>query len=63
MQESVVFIIFQVFYPINYVRNVAIRETKTPFYVMVDVDFAAQSTLYQSIISHIKQLKAKEKKV
>ena len=63
MQESSVFIIFQVFYPINYVRNVAIRETKTPFYVMVDVDFAAQSTLYQSIISHIKQLKAKEKKV
>ena len=63
MQESVVFIIFQVFYPINYVRNVAIRETKTSFYVMVDVDFAAQSTLYQSIISHIKQLKAKEKKV
>ncbi|KAK2157559.1 hypothetical protein LSH36_189g06082 [Paralvinella palmiformis] len=52
-----------VFYPINYVRNVAIRETKTPFYVMIDVDFAAQPTLYQDIIRYIRKLKPNEKKV
>ncbi|KAK2143117.1 hypothetical protein LSH36_875g00012 [Paralvinella palmiformis] len=51
------------FYPINYARNVAIRETKTPFYVMIDVDFAAQPSLYQNIMSYIKQLKPNEKKV
>ena len=56
-------IIFQVLYPINYVRNVAIRATKTPFYIMIDVDFAAQPSLYPSILSYVRQLKHNEKKV
>ena len=55
--------LFQKYYPINYVRNVAIREVTTPYYVMVDVDFAAQPSLFDSIQQNIKSLKAHQKKV
>ncbi|KAK2164083.1 hypothetical protein LSH36_69g07017 [Paralvinella palmiformis] len=53
----------QVFYPINYMRNVAIRETNTPFHIMIDVDFVIQPTLFDSISSYVKNLQFDEKKV
>ena len=44
-------------------RNVAIRETNTPFHIMIDVDFVIQPTLFDSISSYVKNLQFDEKKV
>ena len=44
-------LIFQKFYPINYLRNVAVNESQTPYLLFVDVDLVVNKGLY-SMLKH-----------
>ena len=37
----------QQFYPVNYLRNVALRQVNTPFVFLSDIDFLSMYNLYE----------------
>ena len=40
----------QMYYPVNYLRNVALREVMTPYVFLADVDFLPMKGLYSSLL-------------
>ena len=38
---------FQQFYPVNYLRNVALRQVNTPYVFLSDIDFLPMYGLYE----------------
>ncbi|XP_057340323.1 xylosyl- and glucuronyltransferase LARGE1-like [Microplitis mediator] len=44
------------FYPINYLRNVAISQISTPYIFQLDIDFLPPVNLYEKLISYIYKL-------
>jgi hypothetical protein len=51
----VLFFIFQKFYPINYLRNIAVKEARTPYLLFVDVDLVVNYGIYTMLKQYIKQ--------
>ncbi len=45
--------IFQEFYPVNFLRNVGLNNTKTDYVLLSDVDFIPLSNLYNYTIQLI----------
>lgn len=43
-----------VLYPINKLRNLAIKQVKTRYYMLIDVDFLPSSTLYHNLHTSLK---------
>jgi glycosyltransferase-like protein LARGE len=41
------FLLFQQYYPVNYLRNVALGQVTTPFVFLSDVDFLPMHGLYE----------------
>ena len=42
--------LFQEFYPVNRLRNVALRNTQAKYVFMIDADFLPNSDLYDNIL-------------
>ncbi len=40
-------LLFQQFYPVNYLRNVALRQVNTPYVFLSDIDFLPMYNLYE----------------
>ena len=51
---SLLILSFQKFYPINYLRNVAMKEVQTSHLVFVDVDLVVNKGLYDMLKRYIK---------
>lgn len=43
---QVLLFVLQQFYPVNYLRNVALRQVNTPYVFMLDIDFLPMFDLY-----------------
>ncbi|XP_063992577.1 xylosyl- and glucuronyltransferase LARGE2s-like isoform X2 [Diachasmimorpha longicaudata] len=44
------------YYPVNYLRNIAISQVSTPYIFQIDVDFLPQVDLYENLMSYIVKL-------
>lgn len=47
---------FDGLYPINYLRNIAIELSQTPWYFHIDVDFAILPRLYDQLSTHVRSI-------
>ena len=53
---------FQLYYPINVLRNIALRETRTDYVFVIDVDFIPMPGLHEYFIHRIQYLESEQKK-
>lgn len=53
----------QDYYPINVLRNVAMRYVNTPYIFLADIDFVPMVSLYENIKTHICNMGSMIKKV
>jgi len=50
------FFVLQQFYPINYLRNVALRQANTSHVFLSDIDFLPMSDLYDHLLKTISSM-------
>lgn len=52
----ILIIFFQSFYPINFLRNVALQQVNTPYVFLTDIDFLPMFDLYSYLKKSIQSL-------
>ncbi len=55
--------LFQTMYPVNYLRNVAINNTVTPYVFLIDIDFMPSIGLYEYLMDFISTREGLHKEV
>ena len=53
MHTFVYCFMFQRLYPINYLRNVALKNTHTPYSIFIDVDLIPRKNLYEYLKRYV----------